>query len=191
MKLMMNGALTIGTRDGANLEIAQAAGEENVCLFGLTAEEVEGSRGWYDPNWHVAHEPETRAALHLIAADHFSGGEPGVFSPLLDELLEFGDYYMRLADVRSYSETQSRVGVLYEDRQEWARRAIVNVASAGIFSSDRAIAQYAAEIWNVSRYTSSAKGLKSRRPAHEGIAGKRLARDGDRSGGQSDEQFAI
>ena len=191
MKLMMNGALTIGTRDGANLEIAQAAGEENVFLFGLTAEEVEGSRGWYDPHWHVAHEPETRAALDLIAADHFSGEEPGVFSPLLDTLLKFGDYYMRLADVHSYAEAQSRVGALYEDRQEWARRAIVNVASAGTFSSDRAIAQYAAEIWSVSRYTPSAKSLKPRRPSRESAACEGRTRDGDRSGGHSDEQFAI
>ncbi len=149
MKLMLNGALTVGTRDGATLEMARLAGEDNIFLFGLTAEEVQDSRGWYDPRWHYAHEPETRAALDLIAADHFSGREPGVFAPLLDVLLRGGDYYMHLADLRSYLETQARVGALYEDRHAWARRAIVNVASAGWFSSDRAIAQYASEIWSV------------------------------------------
>lgn len=149
MKLMMNGAVTIGTRDGAMLEIAQAAGEDNMFLFGLTADEVEGSRGWYDPHWHLAHEPETRAALALIAADHFSEREPGVFTPILDALLKFGDYYMRLADLRAYCEAQTQVGMVYETPREWARRAILNVAGAGWFASDRAIAEYASGIWNV------------------------------------------
>src|SRR6185369_10672225 len=94
MKLMMNGALTIGTRDGATIEMAAAAGEENFFLFGLTADQVEGSRGWYNPRWHYDHDPETRAALDLIAADHFSRNEPGVFAPILDVLLRKGDYYL-------------------------------------------------------------------------------------------------
>ncbi|HEV7135509.1 MAG TPA: glycogen/starch/alpha-glucan family phosphorylase, partial [Steroidobacteraceae bacterium] len=149
MKLMMNGALTVGTRDGATLEMAQRTGEDNIFLFGLTADEVQGSRGWYDPRWHYAHEPETRAALDLIGSDHFSGHEPGVFAPILDALLRGGDYYMHLADLRSYLQTQATVEALYEDRHAWARRAILNVASSGWFSSDRAIAQYASEIWNV------------------------------------------
>lgn len=149
MKLMMNGALTVGTRDGATLEMARRVGEDHIFLFGLTAEEVQGSRGWYDPRWHYAHEPGTRSALDLIASDHFSGRETGVFAPILDALLRAGDYYMHLADLRSYLETQARVGALYEDRHAWARLAILNIASSGWFSSDRAIAQYAAEIWNV------------------------------------------
>ncbi|MFI4885713.1 MAG: glycogen/starch/alpha-glucan phosphorylase [Steroidobacterales bacterium] len=149
MKLMMNGALTVGTRDGATLEMAQRTGEDNIFLFGLTADEVQGSRGWYDPRWHYAHEPETRAALDLVGSDHFSGQEPGVFAPILDALLRGGDYYMHLADLRSYLQTQATVEALYEDRHAWARRAILNVASSGWFSSDRAIAQYASEIWNV------------------------------------------
>ena len=104
MKFMMNGALTIGTRDGATIEMAEEAGEENFFLFGLTAEQVAGSRGWYNPHWHYDNEPETRAALDLIFSDHFSRNEPGVFAPLRDALLTQGDHYMHLADLKSYLE---------------------------------------------------------------------------------------
>ena len=149
MKFMMNGALTIGTRDGATIEMAQEAGEENFFLFGLTAEEVAGSRGWYNPHWHYEHEPETRAALDLIFSDYFSRYEPGVFAPLRDTLLTSGDYYMHLADLQSYLEADKRLVELYADPDAWARKAILNVAGSGKFSSDRTIAQYAAEIWNV------------------------------------------
>ena len=90
MKFMMNGALTIGTRDGATIEMAEEAGEENFFLFGLTAAQVADSRGWYRPQWHYDEEPETRAALDLIFSDHFSGGEPGIFAPLRDALLDAG-----------------------------------------------------------------------------------------------------
>ena len=99
MKFMMNGALTIGTRDGATIEMAEEAGEENFFLFGLTAEQVAGSRGWYNPHWHYDNEPETRAALDLIFSDHFSRNEPGIFAPLRDTLLTRGDHYMHLADL--------------------------------------------------------------------------------------------
>src|SRR4051812_12115948 len=102
MKFMMNGALTIGTRDGATIEMAEEAGEDNFFLFGLTADEVVGSRAWYSPYWHYEHEPETRAALDLIFSDHFSRNEPGVFEPLRDALLTHGDHYMHLADLASY-----------------------------------------------------------------------------------------
>jgi starch phosphorylase len=149
MKFMMNGALTVGTRDGATIEMAQEAGEENFFLFGLTAEEVAGSRGWYDPHWHYEHEPETRAALDLIFSDHFSRYEPGLFGPLRDTLLTNGDYYMHLADLQSYLEADRRLVELYADSDAWARKAILNVAGSGKFSSDRTIAQYAAGIWHV------------------------------------------
>src|SRR5262249_22808817 len=96
MKFMMNGALTIGTRDGATLEMAQEAGEDNFFLFGLTAVQVASNRGWYNPQWHYENEPETRAALDLIFTDHFSRNEPGVFAPLRDILLTNGDHYMHL-----------------------------------------------------------------------------------------------
>ena len=148
MKFMMNGALTVGTHDGATIEMAQAAGAENFFLFGLTAEQVAESRGRYDPSGHYAHEPETRAALDLIAADHFSADERGVFAPLLDTLLRHGDYYMHLADLQAYAAAHAKVGAVYENQQDWARKAILNVAGSGHFSSDRAVAEYAAGIWD-------------------------------------------
>jgi starch phosphorylase len=148
MKLMMNGALTVGTRDGATIEIAEAAGEDNVFLFGLSAEQVESSRSWYSPWWHYQNEPEVRAALDLIRADHFNRDEPGSFQPIWDALLTEGDYYMHLADLSPYATAQARVGALYGDAEGWTRKAIVNVARSGQFSSDRTIAEYAADIWN-------------------------------------------
>ena len=151
MKFMMNGALTIGTRDGATIEMAEEAGEENFFLFGLTAEQVAGSRGWYSPQWHYDNEAETRAALDLIFSNHFSRYEPGVFGPLRDALLARGDYYMHLADLKSYLEADQRLRELYTDTEGWMRKAILNVAGSGKFSSDRTIAEYAAEIWNVKR----------------------------------------
>jgi len=149
MKFMMNGALTIGTRDGATIEMAEEGGEDNFFLFGLTAEQVAGSRGWYNPHWHYDNEPETRAALDLIFSDHFSRYEPGVFAPLRDALLTHGDYYMHLADLKSYLEADQRLCDLYANPDAWARRAILNVAGSGKFSSDRTIAEYAAGIWKV------------------------------------------
>jgi glycogen phosphorylase len=149
MKFMMNGALTIGTRDGATVEMAEEAGEENMFLFGLNAPQVEQTRGWYNPHWHYENEPETRAALDLISSGYFSPGEPGVFNPILDVLLAKGDHYMHLADLRSYSEAHARLGEFYRNPDTWARTAILNVGSSGKFSSDRTIAEYASEIWNV------------------------------------------
>ncbi|MCK6466745.1 MAG: glycogen/starch/alpha-glucan phosphorylase [Candidatus Brocadia sinica] len=147
MKFMMNGALTIGTRDGATIEMAEEAGEENFFLFGLTAQQVADSRSWYNPHWHYDNDAETREALDLIFSDHFSRYEPGVFAPLRDTLLNRGDYYMHLADLRSYLEADQRLCDLYADQHGWARKAILNVAGSGKFSSDRTIAEYAADIW--------------------------------------------
>ena len=149
MKFMMNGALTVGTRDGATIEMAEEAGEENFFLFGLTVEQVENSRSWYSPMWHYEREPETRAAIDLISSDYFSHYEPGVFQPLRDNLLQFGEHYMHLADLKSYVEAQERLSALYHDPGAWAEKAILNVASSGKFSSDRAIHEYASEIWKV------------------------------------------
>ncbi|HWW01163.1 MAG TPA: glycogen/starch/alpha-glucan phosphorylase [Candidatus Acidoferrum sp.] len=148
MKFMMNGALTIGTRDGATIEMAEAAGEENFFLFGLTAEQVEGSRGWYDPRWHYKNEPETRAALDLIASNHFSRNEPGIFTPILDALLHHGDHYRHLADLASYAQAQQSLGELFTDPEAWTSKVILNIAASGRFSSDRTIAEYAKEIWH-------------------------------------------
>jgi starch phosphorylase len=148
MKFMMNGALTLGTRDGATIEMAQEAGEENFFLFGLTAQQVADSRSWYSPRWHYDNDLETRAALDLISSDYFSRYEPGIFAPIHDALLAHGDHYMHLADLKSYLEADQRLCELYGDRGGWAHKAILNVASSGKFSSDRTISQYAAEIWN-------------------------------------------
>jgi glycogen phosphorylase len=147
MKFMMNGALTVGTRDGATIEMAQEAGEENFFLFGLTADEVASSRSWYNPYWHYEHEPETQRALDMIASNAFSPQEPGIFGPIWDTLLPRGDHYMHLADLAAYSQTQDSLGALYLKPEAWTRRAVLNVAHSGKFSSDRTIAQYASEIW--------------------------------------------
>jgi starch phosphorylase len=148
MKFMMNGALTLGTRDGATIEMAEEAGEENFFLFGLTAQQVAESGGWYNPHWHYDNEPETRAALDLIFSDHFSRNEPGVFEPLRNTLLNGGDHYMHLADLTSYMEADERLTKLYTNGDDWSRRAVLNVAGSGKFSSDRTIAEYATHVWN-------------------------------------------
>jgi starch phosphorylase len=149
MKFMMNGALTMATRDGATIEMAQEAGPENLFLFGLTADQVANSRAWYNPQWHYDHEPETKAALDLIFSDHFSRNEPGVFAPLREMLLTGGDTYMHLADLTSYLQAHQRTEKLYADQAQWTKKAILNIAASGRFSSDRAIAEYASEIWSV------------------------------------------
>ena len=146
MKFMMNGALTLGTRDGATIEMAQEAGERNLFLFGLTADQVAGSRAWYNPHWHYDHEPETRAALDLLRVGFFSRSEPGLFMPLFDTLSTH-DYYMHLADLKSYLEADEHMRNLYANPDEWALTAILNVAACGKFSSDRTVAEYAAGIW--------------------------------------------
>ncbi len=149
MKFMLNGALTVGTRDGATVEIAAEVGEENIMLFGLSADEVAGSRGWYSPQWHYHHEPEVRAALDLIFNNHFCHEEPGAFEPIREALLYHGDHYMHLADLASYMAAKERAWALSRDPHRWAAMAIRNVAKAGKFSSDRTIAEYARDIWHV------------------------------------------
>ena len=149
MKFMMNGALTIGTRDGATIEMAQEAGEENFFLFGLTAQQVADSAGWYDPYWHYTNEPETRAALDLIFSNHFSRHEPGVFGPIRDTLLTNGDRFRHLADLTDYARAHRDLAAVYADPEAWERKAIINIACSGKFSSDRTITEYANEIWNL------------------------------------------
>jgi starch phosphorylase len=151
MKFMMNGALTVGTRDGATIEMAEEAGEENLFLFGLTAKEVSGSRPWYNPYWHYENEPETRTAIDLMFSGLFSRYEPGAFEPLRDALLVKGDHYMHLADFKAYLDADRRMVDLHADPVAWSRKAILNVSSSGKFSSDRTIAEYATDIWRVER----------------------------------------
>ncbi len=147
MKFMMNGALTLGTRDGATIEMAQEAGEENFFLFGLTTQQVADSAGWYSPWWHYHNEPETKAALDLIFSGYFNRYEPGIFEPLREALLTHGDHYMHLADLKSYLAADEQLTGLYARADDWSRKAILNVAGSGKFSSDRTIAEYATNIW--------------------------------------------
>ncbi|TVR79653.1 MAG: glycogen/starch/alpha-glucan phosphorylase [Rhodospirillales bacterium] len=149
MKLSMNGALTIGTLDGANVEIRDEVGDENIFIFGLTAEEVADRRNAYNP-WEIYNgDDEIRRAIDLIKNDFFSLTEPGIFQPLVTSLLEQGDYYMHLADLRPFIEAQDQVDRLYRDQDAWTRKAIINIARTGRFSSDRTIAEYARDIWGV------------------------------------------
>ena len=149
MKFQLNGAVTIGTLDGANVEILEEVGKENIFIFGLTAQQVEERGPVYNP-WDVYNaDEEIRRAVQMIERDFFSMMEPGIFKPVTQSLLEWGDYYMLLADLRDYILTQERVDAAYQDRDGWDRKAIINVARAGKFSSDRAIRQYASEIWHI------------------------------------------
>jgi starch phosphorylase len=150
MKFALNGALTIGTLDGANVEIEQEVGEENIFIFGLTAGEVEARKAsGYHPRDCYEGEPELRAALDQIADDFFSPDDPGLFQPLLDRLLAEGDPFMVLADFGSYLRCQEQVSETYCDQSRWTRASILNTANTGKFSSDRTIREYAEEIWKV------------------------------------------
>ena len=149
MKFMMNGALTLGTRDGATIEMAAEAGEDNFFLFGLTAQQVADGASWYDPRWHYANEAETRDALDLIVSEQLTRHERGVFDPIRYALLEGGDHYRHLADLSDYARAHRELDKCYADRETWARKAIINVACSGRFSSDRTIREYADEIWNL------------------------------------------
>ena len=149
MKFQLNGAVTIGTLDGANVEILEEVGKDNIFIFGLTADEVDQRRPTYNP-WNLYHaDEEIRRAVQLIERDFFSMMEPGIFRPVTRSLLEGGDYYMLLADLRDYIETQERVDAAYKDPGGWDRKAIINVARAGKFSSDRSIQEYASQIWHL------------------------------------------
>jgi starch phosphorylase len=129
--------------------MAEAAGEENFFLFGLTAQQVAESRSSYNSHWHYENNPETRAALDLISSNRLSYFEPGAFEPILDTLLKKGDYYLHLADLPAYLDADQQLVSEYSDEKTWTHKAILNVASSGKFSSDRTIAEYAADIWNV------------------------------------------
>jgi starch phosphorylase len=149
MKFAMNGALTIGTLDGANIEIKDAVGDENIFIFGLTADQVEARRPSYNPQDTYHRNDEVRRAIDLIRNNFFSLNEPGVFRPILSTLIDEGDFYLHLADIESYIEAQARVDQLYRDPEQWTRKAIINIARTGRFSSDRTIGEYARDIWGV------------------------------------------
>jgi len=149
MKFMLNGALTVGTLDGANAEMRDEVGDDNIFIFGLTADEVEALAPHYDPRQVYEQDDEIRQALDLLFSDHFHFEEPGLFDPIREALIDQGDRYMHLADLRPYLETHNQVDALYRQPHEWARKAVLNVARCGKFSSDRTIAEYARDIWRV------------------------------------------
>ena len=148
MKLALNGALTIGTDDGANIEIRQCVGDDNIFIFGHLAHEVAALRaGGYQPQTIHDRHPRLRAVLQAIAGGQFSHDEPARYRGLVDALLSGGDHYQLLADYDAYIEAQGRVDAMFRDPQRWARAAVLNVAGMGMFSSDRTIREYANEIW--------------------------------------------
>jgi glycogen phosphorylase len=148
MKFALNGALTIGTLDGANIEIRQAVGEENFFLFGLTAEEVRAKRAaGYQPWDYYNSNPELREAIDQISSGGFSRGDGNLFKPLVDSLMKY-DPYLVFADFEAYVKCQERVSEAYKDRENWTRMSILNTARMGKFSSDRAIREYCEKIWN-------------------------------------------
>jgi len=150
MKFAMNGALTIGTLDGANIEIMEEVGEENIFIFGLKADEVVSmkERG-YNPHDYLQNDTELKRVIGLIDSNHFCPNEPGLFRPILATLFEGGDKYMVLADYRSYVDAQGAVDRLYRDEDEWTKKSILNTANMGKFSSDRSIKEYAERIWGI------------------------------------------
>ncbi|RLT08993.1 MAG: glycogen/starch/alpha-glucan phosphorylase [Planctomycetota bacterium] len=149
MKFMMNGALTIGTLDGANIEIRDQVGDENFFLFGLTADEVAQKRQGYDPNFIIAQDEDIQRVMNLLEGGHFNRSEPGIFNLLTSGLRSGYDPWLTIADFRSYMDAQRAVNEAYKDQSEWNRMSILNTASSGWFSSDRTIQQYADEIWMV------------------------------------------
>jgi glycogen phosphorylase len=147
MKFIVNGALTLATLDGANIEILDEVGAENIFIFGLKAEEVTALRPNYNPRESYEKNPLLKKAIDIIHARLFSPEEPSLFHPLIDSLLG-SDYYMVLADFEEYSRCQKRIDALYRDQDAWTKKTIINVARMGIFSSDRTIAEYNREIWH-------------------------------------------
>jgi starch phosphorylase len=150
MKLALNGALTIGTLDGANIEICDAVGRENMFIFGHSTEEIDSIRAsGYRPRQIYEENPELKLALDQIRLGHFSPHQPHLFYDIFHTLVDWGDHYMVLADFDSFDKAQAEVDAKFLDKEAWTRSAIENVAGMGIFSSDRTIAEYAKDIWHV------------------------------------------
>jgi starch phosphorylase len=153
MKFALNGALTIGTMDGANVEIREEVGADNIFIFGCTADEIATLRPQYEPREWYRDNPELAQALDMIRDGAFSPDAPDQFRPLVDSLLDGGDRYFVLADYAAYIAAQERAEGVYRDAATWTRMAILNVARMGKFSSDRTIRQYAEEIWHITPVT--------------------------------------
>jgi Glucan phosphorylase len=150
MKLALNGALTIGTLDGANIEIRDAVGPENIFIFGMTAEEVIARRAsGYSPSQVVANNPELKRAIDTIDSGLFTPNNLFDSKVVTDRLMSDGEHFMVLADFDSYAAAQAQVDALYQNPEEWTRKAVINSLSMGAFSSDRSIREYADNIWNI------------------------------------------
>ena len=150
MKMALNGALTIGTLDGANVEIMEEVGKENIFIFGLTTNEVTSLReGGYNPREYYQNNLELKQAIDMIHTGFFSPREPSFFAPIVHTLLDGGDFYMLLADYKAYVSAQEEVSRVFQSPDEWAKRSILNTANMGKFSSDRSVLEYAKEIWRV------------------------------------------
>ncbi|MFQ5518660.1 MAG: glycogen/starch/alpha-glucan phosphorylase, partial [Mariprofundus sp.] len=149
MKFMMNGALTIGTLDGANIEIREEVGDENFFLFGLTAEEVEATRGNYDPNGIIAADADFKRVMELLECGHFSQFEPGLFASISYAIRSSSDPWLVAADFRSYIDAQQLAAEAYQDQKNWLRMSIFNTAFSGKFSTDRTMEDYNRDIWKL------------------------------------------
>ncbi|MGB0847573.1 MAG: glycogen/starch/alpha-glucan phosphorylase [Thiolinea sp.] len=154
MKFMMNGALTIGTYDGANIEILEAVGEENFFLFGLKADEVAGLRNNYQPQHYIDADGDLQKVLHLLQSGHFNACEPGIFNNIINALLSPHDPWVTLADFRAYVDAQEQVNLSWQDQPHWLRMSITNTAGSGFFSTDRTMQEYNTEIWRLAPRTS-------------------------------------
>jgi len=149
MKLMMNGAITIGTLDGANIEIREEVGDENFFLFGLTEEQIEARRGHYDPAAIIDQDQDLQEVMHLLESGYFNQFEPGLFDDLISSIKSPHDPWMTIADFRSYIDAQKRVEDAYRDKDHWTKMSILNCANSGKFSTDRTISEYNREIWKL------------------------------------------
>ncbi len=149
MKFMMNGAVTIGTLDGANIEIREECGDENFFLFGLTAEEVEMRRQNYNPVGIIHSDPDIARVMHLLESAHFNQFEQGIFDPILHSLTSPHDPWLTMADFRGFIDAQEQASRAYQDEERWTRMSILNTASSGKFSTDRTMLEYNAEIWKL------------------------------------------
>jgi starch phosphorylase len=149
MKFMMNGAITVGTLDGANVEIREAVGEENFFLFGLNVDEIAALQGTYDPASIIENDEDFQRVMQLLESGHFNRFEPNVFDAVIQSIREPSDTWMTAADFRSYLDAQGRANDAYKDVENWTRMSILNTAASGIFSTDRTMRDYNEDIWHL------------------------------------------
>jgi starch phosphorylase len=163
MKLMMNGAVTMATWDGANIEIAEEAGEENIYIFGLRAEQIEQMQrnGLYRSREYYERDPRIKRVLDCFLNDRFSPSEPGLFRWIFDELIDRGDRFFHVADLPQYIEINEKVDADFQDAAKWRRMSILNTARSHKFSSDRTISEYSTGIWDLKRYPGDSRKLST------------------------------